>query len=93
MNSKCIPLANGVCGAGKFVRDLVQPVSGDIGIIGISDEPPKEQVSEVGLFDEPPKEQVSEVGVFDEPPKEQVSEVGLHEEMTTFDCAGVAHEE
>ena len=42
MNSNCIPPVSGVCGAGKVVRDLVQPVSGNIGIIGISDEPPKE---------------------------------------------------
>ena len=42
MNSNCIAPVNGVCGAGKIVRDLEQPVSGNIGIIGISDEPPKE---------------------------------------------------
>jgi len=41
-NSNCIPPVSGVCGAGKVVRDLVQPVSGNIGIIGIFDEPPKE---------------------------------------------------
>ena len=42
MNSNCIPLVSGVCGAGKVVRDLMQPVSGNIGIIWILDEPPKE---------------------------------------------------
>jgi len=42
MNSNCISPVSGVCGAGKVVRDLVQPVSGNIGIIGIFDEPPKE---------------------------------------------------